>query len=54
VEINNEQSRNTGYIGYTRHMTKIYKTKNTTQKIKKIKNTDPTKNPRVNLGVRGW
>jgi hypothetical protein len=35
----------------TRHKTKTNKTKNTTQKIKKMSNTDPTQNPEVNPGV---
>jgi hypothetical protein len=39
------ESRETGNIGYSRHRTKTKK--NTTQKIKKMSNTDPTKN-------RGW
>ena len=42
--IKNEQSRDTGNIGYTRHMMKKNKTKSTTQKSKKISKTDPTKN----------
>jgi hypothetical protein len=33
--INNEQSRDTGNIGYTRHRTKTSKAKNKTQKKKK-------------------
>ena len=31
-------------IGHTRHRTKINKTKNTTQKTKKMNNTDSIKN----------
>ena len=42
--IRNGQSRETGNIGYTRHRTKTNKTKNTTQKTRKMSNTDPTKN----------
>ena len=44
--IKNGQSRDTGNNGYTRHRTKISKThiKNTTQKIIKFSNTNPTKN----------
>jgi len=42
--IKNEQYRETGVIGYTRHRTKTNKTKHTTQKTKKMSNTDPTKN----------
>ena len=43
-EIKNEQSKVTGNIGYTRHSMKTNKRKNTTQKAKKMGNTDPTKN----------
>ena len=42
--IMNGQSRDTGNIGYTRHRTKTNKTKNITQKTKKMNNTYPTKN----------
>jgi hypothetical protein len=42
--IKNGQSRDTDNIGYTRHRTKTNKTKSTTQKTKKMSNTDPTKN----------
>jgi hypothetical protein len=42
--IKNGQSRETGNIGYTRHMTKTNKKKNTTQKTKKMSNTGFTKN----------
>jgi len=43
--IKNEQSRDTGNIGHTRHRTKANKTKkNTNKKAKKKNNTDPTKN----------
>ena len=42
--IRNGQPRDTGNIGYTRHRTKTNKTKNTTQKPTKMRNTDPTKN----------
>ena len=38
--IKNGQSRETGNIGYTRHRSKSNKTKNTTQKTKKMSNTD--------------
>ena len=48
----NNKDRNHGYIGYTSHRTTINKTKNTAQKIRKMSNTDPTKNSRVNLGIR--
>ena len=41
--IKNGQSRDTGNIEHTRHMTQTNKT-NTTQKTKKMSNTDPTKN----------
>jgi hypothetical protein len=44
--IKNGQSRETGNIGYTRHRTNTNKTKNITQKIKKMSNADPTKNKR--------
>jgi hypothetical protein len=40
----NGQSRQTGNIGYTRHKKKTNKTKNTTQKTRKLSNTNPTKN----------
>jgi hypothetical protein len=39
-----KQSRDTGNIRYTRHMTKIIKI-NTTQKTKKMSDTDLTKTP---------
>jgi hypothetical protein len=42
--IKNGKSRDTDNIGYTRHRTKTNKTKSTTQKTKKMSNTDPTKN----------
>ena len=43
--IQNEQSRGTGYVGYTRQMTNTNKKKTKkTQKTKKMSNTDPTKN----------
>jgi hypothetical protein len=41
--IKNGKSRDTGNIGYTRHRTKTNKTNNTTQKRKKMRNTDTTK-----------
>ena len=41
----NGQSRQTGNFGYTRHRKKTDKTKNTTQKTKKMSNTDLAKNP---------
>jgi hypothetical protein len=41
--IKNRQSRETGNIEYTRHRTKTNKTNNTTQKTKKMSNTDPNK-----------
>jgi hypothetical protein len=41
--IKNGQSRDTGNIRCTRHSTKKNKTKNTTQKAKKMSNTDPPK-----------
>jgi len=40
------------YIGYTRHRTKTNKIKNTTQKTKKMNNTDPTNIRGVNLRAR--
>jgi hypothetical protein len=42
--IQNEQPRDTGNVGHTRHRTKTKKkqTKNTTQKNKKMTNTNPT------------
>jgi len=44
----NGRSRDTGNIGHKRHSAKTIKTQNNaTQKIKKMSNTDPTKN-------RGW
>jgi len=52
VAIKNGQSRDTGNIGCTRHRTKTSKTKNTTQKTKKMSNTDAHKMPRVNTGGR--
>ena len=39
------QSRETGYIGYTRNKRKTNKAKNTTQKTRKMRYTDSTKNP---------
>ena len=39
--INNEQSRDTGNIGYTRHRTKTSKAKNKTQKKKKDEQYGP-------------
>ena len=42
-KIKKGQSRDTGHIGYTRHMTTTNKTKSTTQKSKKMNNTDPSK-----------
>jgi hypothetical protein len=50
--IKNGQSRATGCIEYTSHRTNTNKTKVTTQKTKKMSNTDPTKNPRVIPGTR--
>jgi hypothetical protein len=44
--IKNGESRDTGK-GYTRHSMKTSKRKNTTQKTKKMNNTDPKK-----LGVK--
>jgi hypothetical protein len=41
--IKNAKSRDTGNIGYTRHRTKTNKADNTTQEIKKMRNTDTTK-----------
>jgi len=44
-EIKNGQSRDTGNIGYTRHMTKTNKSHtHTSQKTKTRSNTNPTKN----------
>ena len=37
------ETRCTGNIEYTRHKTKIYKTKNTTQRTKLMRDMDPTK-----------
>ena len=45
--IKNGESRDTGNMGYTRHSMKTSKRKNTTQKTKKMSNTDPKK-----LGVK--
>ena len=45
--IKNGESRDTGNMGYTRHSMKTSKRKNTTQKTKKMNNTDPKK-----LGVK--
>jgi hypothetical protein len=39
----NAKSRDTGNIGYTRHMTKTNKANNTTYEIKKMRNTGLTK-----------
>ena len=48
--INNGQSRDTGNTGYTRHRTKTNKTKNITQKTKKMSNTPASyKTPAVLL-----
>ena len=45
-EIKNGQSRDTGNIGYTRHMTKTNKKHtHTSQKTKTRSNTNPTKTP---------
>ena len=52
MAIKNGQSRDTGNIGCTRHRTKTSKTKNTTQKTKKMSNTDAHKMPKVNTGGR--
>jgi hypothetical protein len=41
--IKNGESRDTGNMGYTRHSMKTSKRKNTTQKTKKMNNTDPKK-----------
>jgi hypothetical protein len=41
--IKNGESRDTGNMGYTRHSMKTSKRKNTTQKTKKMSNTDPKK-----------
>ena len=47
-EIKNGQSRDTGNIGYTRHMTKTNKKHtHTSQKTKTRSNTEPTKTPGV-------
>jgi hypothetical protein len=43
LAIKNGKSRD---IGYIRHRMKTNKAKNTTQKTKKMINTDPTKNQR--------
>ena len=43
MAIKNEQSREADNIGYTRHKTKTNKTKNTTQKPKKMSNTNLAK-----------
>ena len=43
VAIKNGQSRKTGNIEYTRHKTLTNKTKNKTQKTKKMSNTEPIK-----------
>ena len=50
----NEQSRDTGNIGHTRHRRRHTKNKNTTQhrKLKKMSNTDTTKKLGVNPGAR--
>ena len=42
-QIKNGQFRDTGSIRYTIHRTKTNKTIITTQKIKKVSNTQPTK-----------
>jgi hypothetical protein len=44
VAIKNGQSREACNLGYTRHKTKTNKAKNTTQKTKMIRNTDPNNN----------
>jgi len=43
--IKNGQSRDTGNIGYTRYRTETNKEKKTTQKTKKMSNTDATQKP---------
>jgi hypothetical protein len=43
-QIKNGQSRDTDSIRYTTHKTKTNKTIITTQKIKKVSNTQPIKN----------
>ena len=48
--IKNRQPRDIGNIGHTRHGTKTNKAQNTTQKTKRMSNTDPTKYPGVNTG----
>jgi hypothetical protein len=45
------QSRETSNIEYTRHRTKTNKTKITTQKTKKMSNTDPNKKGGVRTHV---
>jgi len=50
----NGQSRETCNIGYTRHITKTSKSKNTTQKAKKMSNTHPTEiRVRTHVLVKG-
>ena len=48
LDTGRRQSRDTGNIGHTRYRTKTNKTKNITQKTKKMNNTYPTKKPGVN------
>jgi hypothetical protein len=48
--IKNRQPRDIGNIGHKRHGTKTNKAQNTTQKTKRMSNTDPTKYPGVNTG----
>ena len=50
--IRNGQHRDTGRFGYTRNRTKTNKTKNISQKIRNMSNTDPTKNRGLNTGSR--
>jgi len=50
--IMNEHCRDTGNIGHTNHRTMTKKTINTTQKTKKMSNTDPTKNQGMNTDAR--
>ena len=49
--IKNGQSRDTGNIGYTGQRRKTNKAKNTTQKTKKMSNTDHNQQPGVNSGA---
>ena len=51
IEHNSQLSYGMEFFFNKPHETKIIKIKNTTQKTKKMSNTDPTRKSRVNLGA---